>query len=50
MFVMRRLTATIALVVRLASSTSTGLSIHWLTTLLLITPQTNGVLDALHDL
>lgn len=50
MFMTRRLTTTIALIVRLASSTSTGLSVHGLTTLLLNTTQTNGVLDALHGL
>lgn len=41
-----RLTATVALIVRLASSASTSFTVHWLTTL--ICPQADGVLDCLH--
>jgi hypothetical protein len=45
----RRRTTTVASIVGLASSASTSFTIHWLTTLLLLSTQTNGVLDALHD-
>jgi hypothetical protein len=46
---MRKLTTAVTLIVRLASSASTSFTVHRLTTLLLLSTQTNGVFDALHD-
>lgn len=47
---MKQLTSTIALIIRLAGGASTSFAVHGLTALLLLllSPQTNGVLDALH--
>jgi hypothetical protein len=45
---MKRLTTTVALVVRLTGSASTSFTVHRLTALLPLSTQTNGVLDALH--
>lgn len=47
--IVRKLTTTVTLIVGLTSSARTSFTVHGLTALLLLSTQTNGVFDALHD-